>query len=297
MNRYIMSGWALIVAVSVLSTGCAHHNLSRSSSSAPLSEILEPMKDSRRAVDKAPLTLPASVAIVMVPAKGPGWGMTMVPPTTLRVAADELKQQLLAQPKYVRAVSIVSPEDMKSKISLEQIRDLYNADIAVMLSYVQDQRNNQNTVLGVLDLTIVGTYLIPGVATHTSSIVDGKVVHLASSAIIFRASGTDERSTHSTSQSEMSTANDESINSLKAAVSDFGKSLTNAIDKFDQSDFAKAPLLTALLGKETPNGTKAKPANDYWANVDSYKTSGGGAWGAPSLLLVAGLWGWLWRRR
>jgi rhombotail lipoprotein len=292
MNRHVVTGWALVLAVTFMSTGCAHHDMTRNSSSVPLTEILQPMKESGRVADKAPLTLPATVAIVMVPAK-----VSWVPVTTLRLAAEELKQQLLAEPKYVRSVAIVSPEDVKSKISLEQLRDLYNADIAVVLSYVQDQRNNQNTVLGMLDLTIVGTYLVPGVATKTSSIVDGKVVHLASSAIIFRATGTDERSTHSTSRSEMSTATEESIVSLKAAVGDFGHSLTKAIDKFDQSDFAKAPLLTAFLSKDTPNGTKGKPANDYWANVDSYKTSGGGAWGAPSLLLVAGLWGWLWRRR
>jgi rhombotail lipoprotein len=292
MKQHVIIGCALILAAMFIST-VVQANMTRSSSSAPLSEIIDPLKESRRAVDKSPLKLPATVAIVVVPAKAYSW----VPATTLRLAAEELKRQLLAEPKYVRSVAIVAGDDVKSKLSLGQIGDLYDADIAVVLSYVQDQRSKQNTVLGVLDLTIVGMYLVPGVTTNTSTIVEGKVVHLPSHAVIFRATGTDQRSTHTTTRSENSTSTEQSIDSMKAAVGDFGHSLTKVIDKFDQSDFSKAPLLTAFLGKDMPNGTVGKPANDYWTNVDGYKSSGGGAWGAPSLLLVGGLWGWLWRRR
>ena len=37
-------------------------------------------------------------------------------------------------------------------------------------------------------------------------------------------------------------------------------------------------------------GTGGKPANDYWKKVDSYKATGGGAFGVVPLLIAAAVW-------
>ncbi len=291
MIRFFTLLCLVVFCVATLS-GCAQR-IARSYSSAPLTEIIEPVKDSSRVVRKTPLTLPASVAIVMIPAKQ-SYGY--IPVTTLRQAAEKLKQQLLANPKYIGTVSVVTADDIKNKISLEKIRAIYAADIAIILSYQQDQRNRQSGLAGLADVTIVGAFLVPGVETKTSSIVDGKVIHIPCAAIIFRASGSDARSTHATSFAESQTATEESIDSILAATADFGNSLTRALTKFDNYDFSHAVPVSVLTAGDTTDAAAVygKPANDYWGKVDSYKSAGGGAFGILPLLFsaVVGLAAW-----
>ncbi len=275
--------------------GCAHRDIARNSSSVSLSEIIEPIKDSRQTVQKTPLNLPAAVAIVIVPGKQSN--SNHVPNTSLRQAAEKLKQQLLAEPKYISSVSVVTGDDVEKKISLENIRAMYATDIAIILSYQQDQRNNQSGVAGLMDVTIVGIFLVPGVETKTSSVIDGKVIHIPSNAIIFRASGTDERATYSTSHSEKGTAMEESIDSILAATSEFGKSLTKVLSKFDNYDFSQAVPMSVLTADDSKKSAKDRPANDYWGKVDNYKSTGGGAFGIVLLLISATVCYAAWRRK
>ena len=284
----------LVVFSFVTLFGCAQH-IARSSSSVSLAEIFEPVKDSRQTVQKTPLTLPATVAIVTVPSKQRNG--SHVPNTTLRLAAEKLKQQLLASPKYVGSVAVVTEEDIKGRISLEKIRAIYAADIAIILSYQQDQRSNQSGAAGLMDVTIVGMFLVPGVEIKTSSIIDGKVIHIPSNAIIFRASGTDERSSHSTTYARDGNVTEESINSILAATTDFGNSLTGKLSKFDNYDFSQAVPLSVLTAGNATDAAKGKPANDYWGKVDNYKSTGGGAFGIVPLLISAAVCCAVWRRK
>ncbi len=283
----------LPVICSAALSGCAHRDIHRSSSSAPLAKVIETTKDSTMTTRKAPLTLPASVAILFAPPEQRGG--TYVPATTLRQAAEKLKHQLVANPKYIKSVTVVAGNDIKEKISLEQIRALYGTDIAILLSYQQDQRSSQSGAAGFMDITIIGAFTIPGVETMTTSIVDGKVIHIPSSAILFMASGTDERSVHSTTYTESSTAMEESINGVHAATANFGTALTAALSKFDNYDFSQAVSISVLTTGSAADTAKDKPANDYWKKVDSYKSTGGGAFGLLPQLMALALCGVVWR--
>jgi len=293
VTRYLAFSCFVVTSLTALS-GCAPH-FTRSSSSAPLTEIIEPIKESRQLSQKTPLTLPASVAIITLPSKM-SYG-NIVPDTTLRQAAEKLKQQILAYPKYVGSVSVVTEDDIKAKISLEKIRAIYNADIAVILSHQQDQRSNQSGAAGLMDITIIGMFLVPGVEINTYSIIDGKVIHIPSNAIIFRASGTDERSTHCTTHSVYNTATEESINSILAATTDFGNSLTKSLSKFDNFDLSQATPASVLTSGNPTADIQGKPANDYWEKVDKFKSTGGGAFGIIPLLFSAAVCCAAWRRK
>ncbi len=283
--------FCVVLFIGAICSGCGQHrNLLRSAASVPLAEMIEPVKDSQQTAQKKPLKLPASVAIMFVPAK-----LSYVPLTTLRQAAEQLKQQLLANPQYISSVALVSNDDMRSKMPLRAVQQVYAVDVAIILSYQQDQRNSQGGVAGFLDLTIVGNYIIPGVRTDTASFVDGKVVHIPSDALIFRASGADTRSAHSTSHSEQNVAIEESLASLLAATADFGKSLSQTLKKFDNYDLSQAVLMSALTTSPAGNSPTGKPANDYWRSVDTYKSSGGGAFGLLSLLISSALCYAIWR--
>ena len=275
--------------------GCAHHGETRSSSSTPLGKLIEPVKDSRQVDRKAALTLPATVAILMAPGKQHDGGR--LPDTTLRQAAEKLKKQLLANPKFIASVAVATVEDTKGKISLEGLWASYAADIAVILSYQQDQRTGQSGAAGLMDVMLIGMFLVPGVETKTASIIDGMVVHIPSSAIIFRASGLDERSTHSTTHARKDTATEESINSILAATTDFGNSLCKSLTKFENYDLSRAVPLSLQNTDNSSNDAKDKPANDYWGSVNSYKSAGGGAFGLIPLFVSAAFACAAWRRR
>jgi rhombotail lipoprotein len=274
--------------------GCAQHSV-RGSFSAPLTEILEPSNDSTRTIQKTPLVLPASVAVVTVPSKQ-RYG-ERVPNTTLRQAAQKLKQQLLTSPTYVSSVAVVMEDDTRDKISLEKIQAIYGADIVIILTYQQDQRSGQSGVAGLMDITIVGAFIVPGVEIKTSSIIDGRVIHIPSNAIIFRASGMDERSSYSTSYAADKNAAEESINGILAATADFGNSLTETLSKFDNYDFSQAVPVSVLTQCDSTDAVAGEFANDYWEKVDTYKTTGGGAFGIVPLLISAVVCCVAWRRK
>jgi rhombotail lipoprotein len=260
-------------------------NRKMSIASDSLTNVIDTVKDSQQINDKTPLVMPVSVAIIFIPAS------YKVPETTLRKAAEALKQQLATNTRYIKSVSVVSSEDLKTKPSLDRIRALYSADIALLLSVQQDQLSSQSGVAGFADLTIIGAFLVPGVLTKTITIVDGKLIHIPSKAMLFRANGLDERSTHSTSYGQESTGTDESMQGILAATAKLGESLGKTLDKFEHYDMSQAVALSVLT-----NDPKNKVSNDYWAKVDNYKSTGGGDISWLELVLMIGLCGIFWRR-
>ncbi len=294
MNSFNSTVLIFLVAFSMTSlSGCAHNDFIRSSASLPLAEVISNVKDSQNITEKKiPLTFPASVAIIFVH----GTGSQPIPDTTLHLAADKLKDQLLANPKFIKSVSVVSRDDLNSKISFDRIQALYAADIVILLSYQQDQSVQQTGAAGLADLTIVGAFLIPGVETKTSTVIDGKVIHIANNAMIFKANGSDERNDNSSSYSRVSTAKEESKQGLLAATTDLGNSLTQTLEKFKAYDASHAVSMSVVIGDNTASTEKTIMANDYWSRVDKYKSTGGGSFGFISIILVGALC-WATRRQ
>ena len=278
-HRYLLLSFLLIFTIGGLS-GCAQF-ISRSSSSQPLNTLLEKTKDSRQTDDKKPLRFPASVAVIFVPSKN-----NDIPETALRLAGKQLKHQLLANPKYIRSVTLISADDLRAKVSLDQIRTMYDADIAVILSYKQDQTSQQSGPGGLIDATLVGAFIVPSVKTETSTIVDGMIVHIASNALIFRETGSDNSSTLSTSYGVTSTMADQSIKGVLAATDDFGNAVTKTLTKFDNYDLSRAISLSVLTATDSGDGTANKSANDSWNKVDNFKFGGAGSLDIWTLALV-----------
>jgi rhombotail lipoprotein len=273
-----------IILVVVAVTGCAHNGRVRESSSMSLDRLIESAKDSRVAPDKSPLSFPASVVILMVPGDG------QVPETVLHQAAEKLKQQLVANKKYIGSVSIVSTFDVNNKMTLEQVRANYAADVVILIFYRQDQRTMQSGPAALLDAAIVPAFVVPGVKVHTATLIEGVVAHIPSNAVIFRTSGHEDRNSYSTSYSEENVAAAASVDSFNAAMVDFGKSLSSTLNQFEHFDISMAPSMTALIesssGSRSGVGGNSDAANDYWRKVDSFKSSGGSF--HPGILLFLG---------
>jgi rhombotail lipoprotein len=274
-------GLLTMVLFAVALSGCAHNGRVRESSSISLDKVIESARDSRVTPDKSPLAFPASVAILMVPGDG------QVPDTVLHQAAEGLKKQLLENKRYIGSVSIVSTFDVNKRMTLGQVRASYAADVVVLIFYHQDQRTVQSGPAALLDIAVVPAFLVPGVNVHTATLIDGVVAHIPSNAVIFRTSGHEERTSNSTSYSEENVAAAAAVDSFNAAMVDFGKSLSNILNQFDQFDLSKAASMTALAESGSESGSAvggdSEAANDYWRKVDSFK-SGGGSFGFGILL-------------
>lgn len=298
----------LVLLLTLAMAGCALHPVS--SASRRLDTILAPVKDSLVAADKKPLRFPATVAILMVPSSN----RSMIPDTTLRRAAEEMKKELLRHDKYINGVSIIAQEDIRERVTLDTIHDLYGADILVVVSHQQDRRMVQGSFAQFMNLAILPVYMVPSVKVTTTTTVDGKIIHLPSRAIIFRSNGFDERVRWMTpAATEQGNADEETIAGFVAAVADFGRNASAKLDALDKVDMSQAVPLDRVLQEGAPAPAGPRPAGvpaagataaatpaaapeDGWQRVDTYKRSGGGALdglGLGALLLL----GWRLRRR
>lgn len=262
--------------------GCVQ-SIAKNSASVALTEVIDTITDSQQAAQKTALELPASVVIMFLPGKNEA-GRNGLPNTTLRQAAEKLRGQLLANQKYINSVAVVSGDYMQSKIPLAQIKAIYGADFLIVLSYEQDQRSYQRGPAALLDFTVVGMFLVPGVETNTTTLVDGKVIHIPNNAMIFRANGMNERTAYSTSYGATSTAAEESIESIQAATTDLGAALSKVLANFEKYDLSHA-VPVSVLGAENIADSQERPANDYWTKVNTYKRTGGGAFGMVPVII------------
>lgn len=294
----------LVTLLALVVAGCALRPAS--SASRRLDTILAPVKDSLVATEKKPLTFPTTVAILMVPASD----RTMVPDTTLRRAAEEMKKELLRNDKYINGVAIIAQEDIRERVTLDTIHDLYGADVLLVLSHQQDRRMVQSSFAQFMNLAIVPVYMVPSVKVTTTTTVDGKIIHIPSKAIIFRSNGFDERERWMTPAStEQSNVDEETIRGFVAAVNDFGRNVSKKLETMDKFDMSQAVPVSRLLQEGAPvqgaaPGTQLASAGaprsqpqDGWQRVDSYKSSGGGAIGGLGLGVLLLLGGWRLRRR
>lgn len=280
------------LALSVgLTSGCAQ-NQTRSSRSQSLSSLIEPAKDSRQVENKATLAFPASVAVIYVPSSDYN-----IPRTAIMDSADALRQQLLADQKYIRSVTVVSLDDVASKVSLANIRALYDADMALIVTYEQDQSSQQSGPGGFVDGTIVGAFVVPSVKTATTTRVEAKVVHIPSNALVFRHSAGDSRTSHSTSYGQKSTMHNESADSLLKATTALGDALLSTLQKFDNFDLSHAVSMDVLTANEAVDTQSHTTSDGNWNRVDRFKLSGGGSIDGIALFTGLAMWVIVRRRR
>lgn len=280
--KNLLIKFILLGLVGINLQGCGSLN-PRSASSKELANILIPVKDSLVSSEKKPLIFPTTIAILMVPGNYNG----MIPDSTLRLAAEELKKELLKNDKYINGISIISSGDIREKISLSTIRNLYGADIVVVISYQQDQRRTQNSLASFMNIAIAPAFLIPSVKVTTSTIIDGKIIHIPSNAIIFRSSGTDERSTYLTPvSSNQGKANDESISGFVSSLNKFGENVGIKLAQLDKFDMSNAVSMNKVINEQSNLQGKPGASGDSWAKVDSYKSSGGGAFDEIGIFIL-----------
>ena len=186
---------------------------------------------------------------------------------------------------------------MNAKISLGQMRSIYDAEIAILLSYTQDQSDHQSGPGGLADATIVGAFLVPSAKTVTSTHIDGKIIHIESNALIFRQSGSDRRTAHSTSYGLNGTRAQESAKGLLEATQHFGEQLSKTLSRFDNYDLSQAVSMSVAAAEPAATDAKGGDEDNNWHKVDNFKLGGGGSMDIGSLAFAIACFGFVRARR
>ena len=92
---------------------------------------------------------------------------------------------------FARDVAIIPSDYLKLKggfENIDQIRATYGVDVMVLIAYDQTQFTDQGA-LSLVNLTIVGAYVVPAEKNETETVLEAVVLDIGSRKMLFRASG------------------------------------------------------------------------------------------------------------
>jgi rhombotail lipoprotein len=184
--------------------GCA--NTARNVTST--AEFLYPGTEEPTVSGTPVLTLPVSVGVAFVPGTS-GFAPSRLPVFVARAAGlsrgsmitEKQKVDLMhivagrfARYPFVRDVAIIPSDYLKLKggfENIDQIRAMYGVDVVVLISYDQTQFTDQGA-LSLVNLTIVGAYVVPSEKNETETMLEAVVLDIGSRKMLFRAPGTSQ---------------------------------------------------------------------------------------------------------
>ncbi len=230
-------GWCLLLLVplsgcSLLMTG--FDTPRRSGSSTSLVDYLYPDgAEPASAIDETPhLRLPLRVGLAFVPGSHIVDG---APADADKVRLMEAVRARFEQREYVDEI-VVLPETYlrgaRGIDGMQQVARVFDVDVMALISYDQVVTTSE-TATALLYWTIVGAYVIEGTDHDTRTFVDLAVVDVATSKLLLRAPGFDQRRGDTTltrlPDATRRTRND----SFTAAVDDMTTNLAAELDDFE----------------------------------------------------------------
>ena len=270
----------LLCAVALLLlAGCASMFAPRSVHQAgSVVDYLYP--DAREAPNLQPsvtrLRLPVRVGVAFVPG-GPASG-----------PSDLERQQLLERVKgaftqydFIGSIEVIPSTYLRPRggfDNLDQAARMFNVDVMVLVSYDQIRFNDVNR-LAVLYWTVVGAYVIKGDRYDVQTLVDAAVFDVHSRKLLFRAPGASQVKGSSTLAGYSRDVRD-------AQNGGYGQAVEQLI-----------PNLQTQLA-----GFRERVKSDPGIQIERSSGGAGGHGGAgglswPLALLMAGVAGWIGRRR
>lgn len=245
---------------------------------------------------KKPLTLPITVGVAFVPSQN---STQDLPETTKKKIIDAVCAQLTTHKKYVSnafpiPTSYLRPQGGIS--ALVPVAKEFDADVVILLATNQSQKQQRNPVAALLDITVIGQYLIPGTSIDTNTVLEAAVLHVPSQALIFRADGADEMKSAASRYGATATAQNDGVTSIENASKKLVVSIAESLIKFEKFDTSKIEEMRLNSSTSTDDAERQNrqhqllsppPAkDDYWKRVGEYKRSGGGAFGGVWLALI-----------
>lgn len=281
---------AIILTICLfLCSGCAsyNNNLRTVQRQSNLASFLFSGNTPQAPAQKAPLHLPAKVGVAFVPGDP---ASSNIPETTKKEVIEAVRSQLAKHTKYVagaQAIPSIYLTPRGGVQNLEQVAQQFGVDVIVILGANQFQKHERNSLAALLDVTIIGQYLIPGNTVDTATVLEAAVYHVPSRAMIFRTDGANQKKSHATQYGSSQTAQNDAASSILGASKKLVVSIGEALVGFEKFDAATTQEIQPLPASSTTNVSEQK---NYWDKATKYRSTGGGSFDLLWLALTgAGL--------
>lgn len=241
----------LVVAVGLL--GACHGFGGAGANKSSLVEFLYPNSNGYVETPEVPhLQLPLRVGIAFTPATQSG----------ITGFAETQKQELarnvaarFADLEFVNNIEIIPSDYLRyqgSFANLDQLRQLFNIDVIVLLSYDQNIFVD-NGLLSFTYWTIVGAYVVPGENNDTQTLIDAAVYDIASRKLLFRAPGASVIKSRSTLIANSEQLREDSTQGFADASTELTGNLSLELDRFQQR-LKEAPDQFQISAREGYSG-------------------------------------------
>jgi rhombotail lipoprotein len=231
-TRKSITVFFLIAIVSLL-TACGTFG-GASANKSSLVEFLYPNTSDYVETPEIPqLRLPLRVGIAFTPA-------------TQRGTADfsEVQKRALAQNvaakfgdlEFVNNIEIIPSDYLRpqgSFTNLDQLRQLFNIDVIVLLSYDQSIFVDEG-LMSLTYWTIVGAYIIPGQKNDTQTLIDAAVYDITSRKLLFRAPGASVVESRETLAANSEQLREDSVQGFTDASNELSSNLSVELERFQQ---------------------------------------------------------------
>jgi rhombotail lipoprotein len=181
----------LVFFFALLFSGCAELNYKKSSNkSSNIVSYLYPNDKNHIERENIPhLNLPLRVGIAFVPEENKS---SMVLTEVDKVDIMTKVGQNFEKYNFVKSIDIIPSVYLTKNggfTNLNQIKNIFNIDIIVLVSFDQTQFTDEN-FLSLTYWTIIGAYVIPAEKNDTHTMLDAVVYDIDSRKMLFRAPGT-----------------------------------------------------------------------------------------------------------
>jgi rhombotail lipoprotein len=234
MNHIEKSVRVFLLAVTIGMLGACHGFDGAGANKSSLVEFLYPNSSGYVETPEIPhLQLPLRVGIAFTPATQRG--------TTgfSEAQKQELAQNVAAEftdLEFVNNIEIIPSDYLRyqgSFANLDQLRQLFNVDVIVLLSYDQSVFVD-NGLLSMTYWTIVGAYVVPGEKNDTQTLIDAAVYDIASRKMLFRAPGASVIKSRSTLIANSEQLREDSVQGFSDASTELTSNLSVELERFQQ---------------------------------------------------------------
>jgi len=194
--------------------------------------FLDPEENTTKAQEAMELTItvPLKAGIAFSPSLYNGEGF----PEKERMNLLQKIASQFEEYKFVESIELIPSiylEEGGGFSNLDKLRQLFDIDVIVLLSYDQSQFKDTGA-LSITYWTLIGIYFVKGEKNDTYTLMDAALFHIPSRKMLFRASGINHIKNSATPINLSEQAREDSLSGFRQASMDLTKNLQKKLYNF-----------------------------------------------------------------
>jgi rhombotail lipoprotein len=183
------------------------------------------------------LSLPLKVGVAFVPENCSSYNRFEFPEQLKQKLMNNISATFLANNQFIEKIEAIQSDYLLRKggfENLDNIKNAYDIDVIVLLSYDQVQFTSENIKSLVYYYTLVGEYIFKGDKNDTSTLIDAVVYDIDSRKLLFRSSGNSTIKGESTRRSLTEKLRADSAKGFELAIAELNINMSNDLEIFRQ---------------------------------------------------------------